>query len=114
MINRIYKARGERIWRWRFRHAAADGKIQDVTLGTSDKQVAERKRSDLFREKEHERAGLLPSRILRESSQSDLSVHLADFIADLVAKGRNRHTSQNFRAALICLGTSAGGGPRKT
>ncbi len=46
MINHIYKPKGERIWRWKFRLASTDGKIQDVSLGTSDKQVAEKKRGN--------------------------------------------------------------------
>src|ERR1017187_4669303 len=91
MINRIYKARGERIWRWRFRHSAADGKILDVSLGTSDKQVAEKNRTDLLRVKEHERAGLMPSRIVRDAAQRKLTEHLQDFLADLRAKGRDGH-----------------------
>ena len=91
MINRIYKARGERIWRWRFRHSPKDGKILDVSLGTPDKQVAEKNRTDLLRVKEHERAGLMPSRIVREAAQRKLTEHLQDFLGDLRAKGRDDH-----------------------
>ena len=89
MINRIYKARGERIWRWRFRLTPADCKIQDVSLGTSDKQVAEKKRMELLREKEHERAGLIPAKVVRDAARRDLSNHLQDYLGDLRAKGRN-------------------------
>ena len=104
MINRIYKARGERIWRWRVRLCPADGKIQDVSLGTSDKQVAEKKRMELLREKEHERAGLIPSRIIRDAAQRKLTEHLQDFLGDLRAKGRDRHYISNvchYNEALV-------------
>ena len=47
MINNIFKPKGSRIWRWKFRLVPADGKILDVSLGTSDRQSAETKRSDL-------------------------------------------------------------------
>ena len=103
MINRIYKAPGERIWRWRFRFSPADGKIQDVSLGTSDKQVAEKKRTELLRENEHERAGLLPSKAFRESTQRDLVAHLRDFIGDLIAKGRNAQYIAEFEKRLLLL-----------
>jgi len=91
MINRIYKARGERIWRWRFRLSPTDGKIQDLSLGTSDKQVAEKNRTDLLRVKEHERAGLMPLKNVRDAAQRKLSEHLQDFLGDLRAKGRDGH-----------------------
>ena len=104
MINCIYKPKGERIWRWKFRLLPADGKITDVSLGTSDKQVAEKKRGELLREKEHERAGLMPSRVIRKSAQCKLAEHLQDFLGDLRAKGRVRdyisHIS-HYNAALM-------------
>ena len=103
MINRIYKARGERIWRWRFRLSPADGKIQDLSLGTSDKQVAEKKRTDLLRVKEHERAGLMPSKAFRDAAQRKLVGHLQDFIADLKAKGRNKQYIGEFENRLVLL-----------
>ena len=90
MINHIYKPKGERIWRWKFRLTPVDGKITDVSLGTADKQVAEKNRGGLLREKEHERAGLLPSRIVRYAAQRKLTEHLQDFLGDLRAKGRAR------------------------
>ena len=40
MINTIFKPKGSRIWRWKFRLCPTDGKIQDLSLGTSDKQAA--------------------------------------------------------------------------
>ncbi len=89
MINTIFKPKGSRIWRWKFRLVPADGKILDVSLGTADKQAAETKRSELLREKEHERAGLIPSKAAREAAQCKLTQHVQQFLGDLRAKGRN-------------------------
>jgi len=104
MINCIYKPKGERIWRWKFRLQPADGKILDVSLCTADKQVAEKKRGERLREIEHERAGLLPSKLIRNAAQRKLTEHLQDFLGDLRAKGRARdyisHVS-HYNKALI-------------
>ena len=89
MINYIFKPKGERIWRWKFRLHSTDGKVLDVSLGTSDKQVAEKKRAEMVREKEHERAGLIPAKKVRDSARREITSHLRDFMGDLRAKGRN-------------------------
>jgi len=89
MINSIFKPKGSRIWRWKFRMVPGDIKILDVSLGTSDRQAAETKRSELLREKEHERAGLIPSKAARDAAQRKSADHLVDFIGDLRAKGLN-------------------------
>src|ERR1039457_2114430 len=101
MINHIFKPKGSRIWRWKFRLVPADGKILDVSLGTSDRQSAETKRSDLLREKEHERAGLIPSKAAREAAQCKLTQHLQDFLGDLRIKGRN---GRYINGVAYCLG----------
>jgi len=89
MINHIYKPKGERIWRWRFRYSPTDGKIQDVSLGTSDKQCAERKRAELLEQAEREHAGILPSKPLRQAAVRPLGEHAEEFRADLTAQGKN-------------------------
>jgi len=89
MINHIFKPRGERIWRWKFRLQPEDGKILDVSLGTSDKQVAEKKRSELLRENEHERAGFIPPKAARNAAQRKLIEHLQDFLGDLRRRGKS-------------------------
>jgi hypothetical protein len=89
MINHIFKPKGERIWRWRFRHSPEDGKIQDISLATTDKQCAERKRSKLLTEIEQERAGLIPGNALRQSATKALTDHLEDYLADLRTLRKN-------------------------
>jgi integrase len=96
MINSIFKPKGSRIWRWKFRLRPEDGKIQDVSLGTSDKQVAEKKRSELLREKEHERAGFIPQKAVRDAAQHKLAEHLQDFLGDMHRRGKSEKYLANI------------------
>ncbi len=82
MINTLYKPKGSRIWRWKYRQQPADVKIQDVSLHTSDKQVAEKRRTELLREKQHERDGIILPKSLRDAAQRNLSEHLQDYLGD--------------------------------
>ena len=50
MIDFIYKPKDSRIWRWKFRQQSEDKKIADVSLGTSDKRCAEKRREELRKE----------------------------------------------------------------
>jgi integrase len=108
MINRIFKPRGARIWRWRFRLRPADGRIEDISLGTSDKQVAEKRRGEMLREREHERAGFIPSKSVRESLQKPFAVHLGDYVADLKAQGRNSRYVRTVQNAVLSLAGECG------
>lgn len=101
MINTIFKPKGSRIWRWKFRQRPLDGKILDVSLGTSDKQVAEKKRVEMLHEKEHECAGLIPSKAVRDAAQRKTADHLTDFIGDLRAKRLN---GRYIKGVEYCLG----------
>ena len=89
MINFIYKHKGERIWHWKCRLDSSGGKVFDVSLGTTDKQVAEKKRAELLREKEHEKAGLIPAKAVRNSARRKLARHIQDFVGDLRSQRRN-------------------------
>ncbi len=82
MINTIYKPNGSRIWRWKFRQQPADGKIEDVSLGTSEKQVAEKRRAELLRERQFERDGLMLPKSVRDAVQRPLADHLQDFLGN--------------------------------
>ena len=82
MIDRIFKPKDSRIWRWRFRQCPQDAKILDVSLGTSDKQVAEKRRAEQRLELQREREGLIPSKAVLESAQRNLGDHLQDFLGD--------------------------------
>src|ERR1017187_3227630 len=96
MIDCIYKPRGSRVWRWKFRQQPADGKIEDVSLGTSGKQVAEKNRGVLLREKEHERAGFIPPKATRDAAQRKLADHLQDFLGDMRRRGKSEKYLANL------------------
>jgi integrase len=89
VTDRIFKPKGSRIYRWRYRLHPKDGKIVDISLGTSDRQAAERIRAEKLRELEHERAGILPPKASRDAAQRELKEHLRDVVGDMRAKGRN-------------------------
>ena len=73
-----------------------------MSLGTPDKQAAETKRSELLREKEHERVvGLIPSKAAREAAQCKLTQHLQHFLGDLRAK---RLDERYINGVAFCLG----------
>jgi len=108
MINRIFKPKGERIWRWRFRLRPEDARVEDISLGTSDKQVAEKRRSELLREREHERAGFIPSKAIRESLQKPFTEHLRNYVADLRAQGRNSRYIRTVQNAVLSLASECG------
>jgi len=71
MIDYIHK-RG-RIWWWKYRPHGERCKAQDISLGTPDKQVAERKRIERLAESEREAAGISAPRSLRDAAQKLLS-----------------------------------------
>jgi integrase len=96
MIDCIYKPKGSRIWRWKFRQQPKDGKIEDVSLGTSDKQVAEKRRAELLREKQHERDGLILAKPLRDAAQRKLTEHLEDFLGDMRRRGKSEKYLANL------------------
>ena len=96
MINSIFKPKGSRIWRWKLRLRPQDGKIEDMSLGTSDKQVAEKRRAELLREKEHERAGFIPAKAIRDASKRDLAEHLQDFLGDMRRRGKSEKYLANL------------------
>ena len=96
MIDFIYKQKGSRIWRWKFRQQPEDGAIVDVSLKTSDKRVAERLQAKLREEKQHERAGLIPPKPLREAAQKRLTDHLNDFLGDLRRRGKSEKYLSNI------------------
>ena len=86
MIDNLHK-RG-RLWWWKYRPHGDQGKAQDISLGTPDRQVAERKRTELLAEKEREAAGMIGPRPLRDAAQRPLSEHLESLLADLRAQGK--------------------------
>ncbi len=71
--------------------------ITRVPLGTTDKEVAERRLAAIVREIEQERYGIIPPRELRDAVARPLVEHLEDHVADLVAAKRTAGYSYSRR-----------------
>ncbi len=103
MINTIYKPKDSRIWRWKYRQQPADVKIQDVSLRTSDKQVAEKRRMEMLREKQHERDGIILPKTMRDAAQRNLADHLQDFVGDMRRRGKSEKHLANLQFRVDTL-----------
>jgi integrase len=103
MIDFIYKPKDSRIWRWKFRQQAEDKKIADVSLGTSDKRCAEKRREELRKEKLYERDGLILPKPVREAAQRNLSEHLEDFLGDMRRRGKSEKYLANLEFRVTAL-----------
>ena len=96
MISHVYKPKRKkngktvvsRNYRGRYR-LDGDFAVTEVALGTSDKQVAQKKLQDIIREAELERAGLIAPKTQRISAERPMSEHLEDFLTDLKVMGRS-------------------------
>jgi integrase len=86
MINTIYK-RG-RIWWWKYRPNKERGEPSAMSLDTTDKRVAEKRRTERLAEKEREREGILAPKKMREAAKLPILNHLDEFEKDLRARGR--------------------------
>jgi len=78
-------------------------RISEVRLKTSDKQVAQKLLDDLVREKERQRAGLIPARNLRESALQPMQKHLTDYLNELQGIGRDDMYVENMGYRLNIL-----------
>ncbi len=88
MIKFVYKPKGHRIWRGRYRLTGGI-KIEDVTLQTNDRRIADQRLCELVKELELEAAGIIPPKPIREAAARQMSEHLNDYVADLRALGRS-------------------------
>ena len=108
MIDYIYKPKTSRIWRWKLRLSPDDTNIQDVSLRTADKQVAEKRRAELRREKEHEKAGIIAPKAARDAAQRKLIDHLNDFLGDMRRRGKSAKYLANLEFRVGRLITDCG------
>lgn len=91
-----------RVYRGRFR-LEPEEKLTDVGLGTSDKRIAEQRLAELIREREHERAGIVPPKRLRDGAQRLMTEHLGEFLADVGARGRTKTYVRRVRQRVRIL-----------
>jgi integrase len=89
MYKRVYKQKGSRVYRGRYR-LGDDPKIHDVALKTDKKHVALAKLERRIREEEEEQVGLIDPKRLRDSARIPIADHLAEYVAHLRSLSRSR------------------------
>ena len=91
-IGRLYRARVK---------LTGDNKVRDISLGVSDKQVAQQKLNKLIQELEHESAGLIPVKAERDAAKSPLLDLISEYVNELTVLGRSadhlRHVNTRLR-----------------
>ncbi len=102
MKPRVYKQKGGRVYRGRFK-LANDLKPREIPLHTPYKHVAEANLLRIVRELEEEASGLIAPKPLRDAAQKPLVDHLASFVEDMVALGRCKKHIQHTRNRLARL-----------
>src|SRR5580658_4897261 len=98
MINTLYKPKNSRIRRSKYRQQPAGVKIEDISLRTHDKSVAEKRRVKMLCEREHEREEIRQPKSVSDAAQRNLVEHLQDFLGDARRLGQ----SQKHLANLEC------------
>ncbi len=111
MIAYIYRPKRQRngklvssrIWRARLK-LDGDVKARDISLGVSDRQVAEQKMRENIRDQERESVGLLAPAAQRKTFESPLTELVGSYVADLKALGRSvdhvRHVDKRLRRLM--------------
>ena len=99
MLRYVFKPKGSRVFRGRYR-IGSDPKIFDVPLHTDKRHVAEAELRQVVKELEEEKLGLIKPRALRDATRRPLSEHLAEFIADITARGRCRNHISHTQSRL--------------
>ena len=102
MICYVYKRKGRRTWRGRYKLAGQE-RITEVPLDIADRQAAEQKLLNIVRDLEREAAGIIPPKSLRDAAQRDLADHLQDFVADLEAQRCSVKHVNNIRYRVSTL-----------
>jgi integrase len=111
MIAYIYRPKRQRngklissrIWRARLK-LNGDVKARDISLGVSDKQVAEQKLRDNIRDQERTAVGLLAPAAQRQTFENPMERLVDGYVADLKALGRSadhvRHVDKRLRRLM--------------
>jgi integrase len=111
MIAYIYRTKrrrngkliSSRTWRARLK-LNGDVKARDVSLGVSDKQVAEQKLRDITRDHERANVGIISPAAQRETFESPMERLVDGYVADLKALGRSadhvRHVDKRLRRLM--------------
>lgn len=110
MISTVYRPRRtkngktvvNRVYRGRYR-LDPNSPLVEVSLGTSDKRVAEQKLAEIIKEKQWEAAGIIAPKLQRDSAQKGLREHLTDFTGDLTSLGRAHDYIRKLTARIPVL-----------
>jgi integrase len=89
MYKRVFKPKGSRVYRGRFR-MGDDPKIYDVPLRTDKKHVAVARLDRIKKEAEEEQEGLIKPKQQRDSVRRPIAEHLAEYVAHLRSLSRTR------------------------
>ena len=98
-MKRIFRQKGSRAYRLRYR-VGDDPRLYDVPLKTTIKEVAEAKARQIVEERERELVGLLDPKPLRDAAKRAIDEHLADYVADLTARGNGKDHIVHARQRL--------------
>ena len=101
------KKKVSRLYRGRFK-VFGRGKLQDVALKTSDRQVATQMLRKIVSDLEREAAGILTPKALREAATLPLAVHLEEYIADLDTRGRDWEYIRHVEARIKIISNDCG------
>ena len=111
MIAYIYRPKRQRngklvssrIWRARLK-LDGDVKARDISLGVSDRQVAEQKMRENIRDRERVSVGLMAPAAQRETFENPMAKLVDGYVADLKALGRCadhvRHVDKRLRRLM--------------
>ena len=110
MIRKVYKpsrlkngrAVVGRLYRGRYRLDPRD-RIKDIALHTNIKEVAEKRLTDIIREEQQEREGLIAPKHQREAVNRNLPEHVEDFIAERRSVRRDEKYVRELRRKLLRL-----------
>ncbi len=94
-------------FRGRFK-VTPNGKVRDVPLGTTDRQVAEKRLADIVREEQRESAGLIAPKSQRETASARLETHIQDYVSDRRAIGRDEKYVRELEQKLVKLASECG------
>jgi len=75
-------------------------KLIDVSLHTTDKRVAEKRLAEIVKERQQEASGIIAPKPLRDAATRPLTEHLAEYVSDLTALGRNAGYIYNTRKLI--------------
>src|SRR6185312_2381825 len=107
MYKRVFKPKGSRVYRGRYR-LGADPKIYDVALRTDKRHVAVAKLDQRIREEEEEQVGLIAPKRLRDAAKEPLAEHLAEYVAHLRSLSRSRKHLAFTRNRILRLCEACG------